>query len=546
MKISVFSTKPYDRHFLEEANEAGAFDHELLFFEPRLDETTIPLALGSPAVCGFVNDDLGERVLAELAAHGTKLVALRCAGFNNVDLEAARDLGIRVMRVPGYSPYAVAEFTLWRSSWRSTATLTAPTTRVREGNFSLDGLLGFDLHARTAGIIGTGKIGGISPAIWPRLRLPRARLRPVPIRRARAPTACATWAWASCWRRRTSSACTARSPRRRTTSSAATPSAKMKRGAMLINTSRGGLIDTRHRDRRPQVRPRRHLGLDVYEEEARPLLRGPTPAADRGRHPVAPAHLPQRDRHRPPGLLHRGGDAARSRTRRWPTRAATSSRARSPNEVRARARDEDGRRGMAASPPRAARGGRPSNGLVRPCVTVVRVSRATGGHDAQQTENDRATGDDAARRGGRRLRRHRRPPAGRVRLGIRARAGRAAGSDRLHPRGHAWGQRHGQRVLLGPISTMGEASVRITLDTVWLRGSQTIPAPLDNGLLGQQVAVKFTGPVAESFPVQATAAWIRLLPTGASSVDGRTLGGRRTDLDAPRRARRARRDPLGR
>ena len=79
-------------------------------------------------------------------------------------------------------------------------------------------------------------------------------------------------------------------------------------------------------------------------------------------------------------------------------------------------------------------------------------------------------------------------------------------------------------LLLGPISTMGEASVRVTLDTVWLRGSQTIPAPpLDNGLLGQQVAVKFTGPVAESFPVQATAAWIRLLPTGASSVDGRTL-----------------------
>ena len=268
MKISVFSTKPYDRHFLEEANSAGAFDHELRFFEPRLDETTIPLALGSPAVSAFVNDDLGGRVLAGLAARGTKLVALRSAGFNNVDLQAARDLGIRVMRVPDYSPYAVAEFTL-ALILALDRHLSRAYTRVREGNFSLDGLLGFDLQAKTAGIVGTGKIGGIVArnlrhGFGCRVFAYDPYPSPNSLR-----TTCAMSAWTSCWRHRTSSSL--HCPLTEETHHLIDREAvgKMKRGVMLINTSRGGLIDTGIVIAALKSGRIGHLGLDVYEEEAR-------------------------------------------------------------------------------------------------------------------------------------------------------------------------------------------------------------------------------------------------------------------------------------
>ena len=268
MKISVFSTKPYDRHFLEEANTAGAFDHELRFFEPRLDETTIPLALGSPAVSAFVNDDLGGRVLAGLAARGTKLVALRSAGFNNVDLEAARDLGIRVMRVPDYSPYAVAEFTL-ALILALDRHLSRAYTRVREGNFSLDGLLGFDLHAKTAGIVGTGKIGGI---VARNLRhgfgcrvlaydpYPSPELAADDVRYVGLDELLAA-----------SDIVSLHCPLTEETHHLIDREAvgKMKRGVMLINTSRGGLIDTGIVIAALKSGRIGHLGLDVYEEEAR-------------------------------------------------------------------------------------------------------------------------------------------------------------------------------------------------------------------------------------------------------------------------------------
>lgn len=158
MRIAVFSTKPYDRVFLGRAAEAHG--HELTFFEPRLDASTVPLADGFPAVCAFVNDTLDAAVLNALAAGGTKLVALRAAGYNNVDLETAEKLGIAVTRVPAYSPHAVAEF--------SVALLLAVDrrihrawARVRENNFALEGLLGHDLHSRTVGIVGTGRIGAL-------------------------------------------------------------------------------------------------------------------------------------------------------------------------------------------------------------------------------------------------------------------------------------------------------------------------------------------------------------------------------------------------
>jgi D-lactate dehydrogenase len=151
----VFDAKPYDRRYLDQqAGEDLAFD----YLETRLDLETARLAAGYRLICAFVNDVLSAPVLEQLAAGGVELVALRCAGFNNVDLEAANRLGITVVRVPAYSPHAVAEhaaaliLTLNRKVHRA-------HQRVREGNFSLAGLEGFDLHGRTAGVVGLGKIG---------------------------------------------------------------------------------------------------------------------------------------------------------------------------------------------------------------------------------------------------------------------------------------------------------------------------------------------------------------------------------------------------
>jgi D-lactate dehydrogenase len=151
MKIAVFSTKPYDRAFLEQANAALGSGHELRFLEVRLGPETAELSGDCAAICAFVNDTLDRPVLEKLHARGVRLVALRCAGFNNVDLVAARELGITVARVPAYSPEAVAEHTaalilcLNRKIHKAYA-------RVREGNFALDGLLGFDFKGRTIGL----------------------------------------------------------------------------------------------------------------------------------------------------------------------------------------------------------------------------------------------------------------------------------------------------------------------------------------------------------------------------------------------------------
>jgi D-lactate dehydrogenase len=158
MRIAVFSTKPYNRAFFDQA--AAARGHELHYLEPRLTVETARLAEGFPTVCAFANDQLDRAVFERLAAGGTRLVALGCAGFNNVDLCAADDLRIEVVRVPAYSPHSVAEFTvglilcLNRRIHRAYA-------RTRDNNFALDGLLGFDMHGRTVGVIGTGAIGAI-------------------------------------------------------------------------------------------------------------------------------------------------------------------------------------------------------------------------------------------------------------------------------------------------------------------------------------------------------------------------------------------------
>lgn len=154
MKIAVFSSKSYDRNFLEAANT----DHELVFFEPRLTAATAPLAAGFPGVCVFINDQLQAETLRQLAAQGTRLIALRSAGFNNVDLAVAAELDLTVVRVPAYSPYAVAEHAVGLILMLNRK-LNRAYNRVREDNFALEGLLGFDLHGATVGIVGTGKIG---------------------------------------------------------------------------------------------------------------------------------------------------------------------------------------------------------------------------------------------------------------------------------------------------------------------------------------------------------------------------------------------------
>lgn len=264
MRVAVFSTKPYDRRFLQAANsDAG---HELVFFEPRLLPETVPLAAGFEAVCAFVNDQLDRTVLTALAEGGTRLVALRSAGFNNVDLDAAEELGITLVRVPAYSPYAVAEHTvglmlalnrhLPRASWR-----------VREGNFALEGLLGFDMHGKTVGIIGTGKIGTVLAGILKGFGCELLGYDPYPNDACRE-LGLEYVALDDLFAR--SDIITLHLPLTPESHHLIDAAAigKMKFGAMLINTSRGALLDTAAVIEGLKDGRIGSLGLDVYEEEA--------------------------------------------------------------------------------------------------------------------------------------------------------------------------------------------------------------------------------------------------------------------------------------
>lgn len=262
MRVAVFSTKRYDREYLGGAiGEA----HEVLYLEARLDVTTAGLAAGSEAVCVFVNDDASRAVLERLAAGGSRFLVLRSAGYNHVDLVAARELGLRVARVPGYSPHAVAEhavalmLTLDRKIHRAYA-------RVREGNFSLEGLLGFDMHLRTVGIIGTGKIG---LAVAQILRGFGCRL--LGHDSYRNPECVALGVEYVALDRILAEAdiLTLHCPLTPETHHLidAETLAMTKPGVMIINTSRGGLIDTPAVIEALKDGTVGHLGLDVYEEE---------------------------------------------------------------------------------------------------------------------------------------------------------------------------------------------------------------------------------------------------------------------------------------
>ncbi|WP_137863590.1 MULTISPECIES: 2-hydroxyacid dehydrogenase [unclassified Sphingomonas] len=265
MRIAVFNTKPYDRRFLTEAN--AAFGHDLHFLEPRLEPATVSLAAGHRAVCVFVNDTVDAEVLEALASQDTKLVALRCAGFNNVDLAAARRLGIEVVRVPAYSPHAVAEFTIGMML-AVDRRIPRAWARVRDNNFALEGLIGRNLHGRTVGVVGTGKIGALvarglrlgfgctvlASDLVPDPELEAIGVRYVPrdllLREAEIVTL----------------HCPLTPDTRHLIDAAAIEAARD--GLMIVNTSRGALIDTAALITGLKRRKIGAVALDVYEQEA--------------------------------------------------------------------------------------------------------------------------------------------------------------------------------------------------------------------------------------------------------------------------------------
>ncbi|RPA99237.1 hypothetical protein L873DRAFT_1807147 [Choiromyces venosus 120613-1] len=268
MKVAFYSSKEYDIDSFSDANDNNNTGIELNFLESRLQKPTIPLAAGHDAVCIFVNDCCDEDVLEGLANLGVKCVALRCAGFNNVDLQAAERLGIEIFRVPAYSPEAVAEFavgmimTIVRKYHKA-------YNRVREGNFLLVGLLGFNLFQKTIGIIGTGKIGLLTGKIlakgfgcnviaydlYPSKHADEYGIRYVDtleellgqsdIISLHCPLTDGTKYMIN-----------------------GTTLGQMKKGAILINTSRGALIDTAALIKALKSGHLGAVGLDVYEKES--------------------------------------------------------------------------------------------------------------------------------------------------------------------------------------------------------------------------------------------------------------------------------------
>jgi len=263
MKVAICSAQSYDRQFLLAANrDAG---HELVFFDSHLCEETRQMVGGFPAVCVFVNDTLNAPVLETLVAQGTRLIALRCAGFNNVDIQAANSVGLRVVRVPAYSPHSVAEHTVVLMLALNRH-LHQAYNRVRNGNFALQGLLGFELRGKTVGIIGTGRIG---TAVAQLLRGFGCRLiahdpqqssecislgvEYMPLEQLYADSDIITLH------------CPLSPPTHHLIDAPAI--ARMKHGVMLINTSRGAVIDTRAVIEGLKSSKIGYLGLDVYEQE---------------------------------------------------------------------------------------------------------------------------------------------------------------------------------------------------------------------------------------------------------------------------------------
>ncbi|UYQ93398.1 2-hydroxyacid dehydrogenase [Chitinophaga horti] len=269
MKITFFSTQPYDKTFFDEHNHA--YGYTLEYQDTQLNRQTVSLAEGSEAVCVFVNDKVDEPVIAALAAGGTKIIALRCAGFNNVDLEAAKKHGLRVCRVPAYSPEAVAEHALAMILTLNRKTHKA-YNRVREQNFSLNGLLGFDIHGKTVGVVGTGNIGKafarllhgfnckvIAYDIVADESLVRSGVQYAPLETLLAQSDII------------SLHCPLNDQTRHLINKKTLEG--VKKGVMLINTSRGGLVCTQDVIDALKSGTIGYLGIDVYEQEEKLFFR---------------------------------------------------------------------------------------------------------------------------------------------------------------------------------------------------------------------------------------------------------------------------------
>ncbi len=263
MKVAIFSSKKYDKEFLNKENQKYSF--QLSFFEPQLNITTTKLAEGFDVVCVFVNDVLNKEVLSELSRLGVKLIALRCAGFNNVDVATAKELGLTVVRVPAYSPHGVAEHavTLIMALNRK---ICRAYNRIHDGNFSIEGLLGFEVHGKTVGVMGTGKIGfnfcrimtGFGCKVIAFDAYQNNDCKALGVEYVSKEELFAQ-----------SDIISLNLPLMKETYHVIDEGAlsKMKTGVMIINTSRGGLIDSSCLIDGLKSGKIGYLGLDVYEEE---------------------------------------------------------------------------------------------------------------------------------------------------------------------------------------------------------------------------------------------------------------------------------------
>jgi D-lactate dehydrogenase len=269
MKITFFSAKLYDQDTFNKLNESFGF--ELEYFETHLGPHIINAVEQTDAVCAFVNDKLDAQVLGELSLKGVKVVALRCAGFNNVDLESAKMLGIKVCRVPAYSPEAVAEHAVAMLLTLNRKTHKA-YNRVREQNFSLNGLMGFNVNGKTVGVLGTGNIGasfckimigfGCNVVAFDLTPNPELVTMGVKYLTKEKVFQCTDILSLHC-------------PLNESTHHIINKEAigMMKKGVMIINSSRGGLIDTKAAIDGLKTKQIGHLALDVYEHEGKLFFR---------------------------------------------------------------------------------------------------------------------------------------------------------------------------------------------------------------------------------------------------------------------------------
>ncbi len=263
MKVAVFSTKTYDKEYLDRANAKN--EHELVYFETSLSQKAVRLAEGFDAVCVFVNDQLTDEVIDSLAELNIRLIVLRCAGFNNVSIERAHSHNMTVLRVPAYSPHAVAEHAVALILALNRKTHKA-YNRVREGNFSIERLVGFDIAGKTIGVIGTGKIGATFAGIMKGFGCSIIAYDLYPSR-ALAAEGVVYKSLEEVFKQ--SDIISLHCPLTPDTYQMINEKTlrQMKKGVMLINTSRGKLVDTDDAIDALKEGLLGYLGIDVYEQE---------------------------------------------------------------------------------------------------------------------------------------------------------------------------------------------------------------------------------------------------------------------------------------